>query len=79
MNIRGAKTEFAFSLFEEQLARIFALKLFYDKRSIIGRSIINDQHVKLLVKRKYSLYDIGYVLFFIVGGYDDDLFQPTIC
>ena len=53
------------------------LEIFYDCSGSIRRTVINHENMKILFQGKYRLKDIGYILHFIVSGYDNNFLQDS--
>ena len=54
---------------------VFWLKTLNDLCSAIRRTIINDQHMKILLQAKNSSKNIRNILLFIVSRYNDKFLQ----
>ena len=70
IDIRGSQPLFALPDFQEKFIWIFMLQITNDVSRSIRRTIIYDENMVILFKRKYGLQNGCYIFLFVVGWYD---------
>ena len=78
VNIGCPQAQFSFSFFQEELTRILPLKRADNIRCTVRRIVIYYEDMKIIPESEYVFDDLSDVLFFAVGGYDNQFFQDRM-